>query len=101
MTSRGRQYFVKSIRTVTTQDQSQKAKRDGGLFVETSHQNDVGVWILPIRPKRAAERGTVLPTLPLSLRRRDNLQHIYHPVTVWTSIRAHYNLMFVSTLKMI
>ena len=28
MTSRGRQYFVKSIRTVTTQDQSQKAKRD-------------------------------------------------------------------------
>ena len=28
VTPRGRQYFVKSIRTVTTQDQSQQAKRD-------------------------------------------------------------------------
>ena len=43
MTSRGCQYFVKSIRTVTTQDQSHEAKSFSSLTYLT--QQVLGTWV--------------------------------------------------------
>ena len=58
VTTRGCQYFVKSIRTVTTQDQSQKAKRDS---FEVERAREVGRHELSryfqVKPKPKCNKG--------------------------------------------